>query len=73
MNQLCKEPGAEKPHAGICRGAGLVTGRSTRPDNFAILRIFSVISGLLRFMMFLSILSSEAIALLLLLVSANSV
>ena len=33
MNQLCKEPGAEKPHAGICRRAGLVTGRSTRPLN----------------------------------------
>ena len=27
MNQLCKEPGAEKPHAGICRGTGLATDR----------------------------------------------
>lgn len=31
-NQLCKEPGAGKLHAGFCRGVSLVRGLSTQPN-----------------------------------------
>ena len=31
-NQLCKEPGAGKLHAGFCRGISLARGLSTQPQ-----------------------------------------